>query len=41
MIAKFDHDEPGVLIADLDLDKVAEARAKVPAWMTDAEFSDP
>jgi predicted amidohydrolase len=41
VLATLDHDEPGALIADLDLDKVAEARAKVPAWMTDAEFSGP
>ena len=41
IVAKLDHDEPGLLVADLDLDNVAEARAKVPAWATDAEFAGP
>lgn len=41
IVGKLDHDEPGVLVADLDLDKVAEARAKVPAWTTDADFAGP
>jgi predicted amidohydrolase len=41
IVGKLDHDEPGLLVADLDLDKVAEARAKVPAWSTDADFAGP
>ncbi|MBL8557645.1 MAG: carbon-nitrogen hydrolase family protein [Hyphomonadaceae bacterium] len=41
IVGKLDHDEPGLLVADLDLDKVADARAKVPAWMTDADFAAP
>jgi len=41
IVGQLDHDEPGVLIADLDLDLVADARAKVPAWMTDADFTGP
>lgn len=41
VIAKLDHDEPGVLIADLDLDKVAEARAMVPAWRGGRPFEAP
>lgn len=36
-----DHDEPGMLIADLDLDLVNEARAKVPAWRGGMEFTGP
>ncbi|MGE3303120.1 MAG: carbon-nitrogen hydrolase family protein [Hyphomonadaceae bacterium] len=32
VVKKFDHDEPGALIADLDLDEVESARAKIPAW---------
>lgn len=39
--AKLDHDEPGVLIADLDLDQVASARSKIPAWSGGREFSGP
>lgn len=36
-----DHDDPSVLIADLDLDLVQEARAKVPAWRGGMEFTGP
>jgi predicted amidohydrolase len=32
ILAKLDHDEPGFITADLDLNLVAEARAKIPAW---------
>ncbi|MBY0564841.1 MAG: carbon-nitrogen hydrolase family protein [Hyphomonadaceae bacterium] len=39
--AKLDHDMPGVLVADLDLDQVAEARAKIPAWAGGREFVGP
>lgn len=41
IIAKLDHDEPGVLIADLDLDEVQSARAKIPAWAGPAKFAAP
>jgi predicted amidohydrolase len=39
IVGKFDHDEPGVLFADLDLAKVAEARGKVPALANARPFS--
>lgn len=39
--AAFDHDEPGVLTADLNLDLVEEARAKVPAWQGGRDFKGP
>lgn len=32
VLAKLDHDEPAVLLADLDLDQCAGARARIPAW---------
>ena len=32
VLAKLDHDEPGYIVADLDLDAVAAARGKIPAW---------
>ena len=32
VVAELDHDEPGVLMADLDLSQVAHARARIPAW---------
>jgi predicted amidohydrolase len=41
VVAQLDHDEPGVLIADLDLDRVAEARAKIPAWRGGRAFEGP
>lgn len=41
IVKSFDHDEPGVLIADLDLDLVQEARAKVPAWRGGGVFAGP
>jgi predicted amidohydrolase len=40
-VAKLDHDEPGVLIADLDLDEVAKARAAIPALANDRTFAPP
>ncbi len=41
VLAKLDHDEPGYITADLDLDQVAEARAKIPAWHGGPEFEKP
>lgn len=41
VLATLDHDEPGCLIADIDLDQVAEARAKIPAWQGGREFTGP
>lgn len=41
VIAKLDHDEPGVLVADLDLDMVAAARDKIPAWQGGQDFTGP
>jgi len=38
VVAKLDHDEPGVLIADLDLSKVAAARAAIPALKNGRDF---
>jgi predicted amidohydrolase len=41
VIAKLDHDEPGVLLADLDLAEVQKARDAIPALRNDRAFSDP
>ncbi len=41
VLAKLDHDEPGFIVADLDLDQVAEARAKIPAWQGGRDFVGP
>jgi predicted amidohydrolase len=41
VLAKADHDEPGVIAAELDLDAVAKARAAIPALANDREFAAP
>ncbi|MGE0829174.1 MAG: carbon-nitrogen hydrolase family protein [Hyphomonadaceae bacterium] len=41
IIAELAHDEPGLLIADLDLDLVAETRQKIPAWQGGPNFEAP
>lgn len=41
VIAKLDHDEPGFIVADLDLDLVADARGKIPAWQGGRPFEGP
>lgn len=41
VIAKLDHDQPGFIVADLDLDSVATARAKIPAWQGGRAFTGP
>jgi predicted amidohydrolase len=41
VIAELDHDEPALLMADLDLDLVGEARAKIPAWRGGPDFEGP
>ena len=38
VIARLDHDEPGVLFATLDLDAVQRARQAVPALLHDRDF---
>jgi len=39
--AALEDDSPGVLVADLNLDLVADARAKIPAWRGGRAFSAP
>ncbi len=41
IVAKLDNDEPGLIVADLDLDRVADARTKIPAWAGGREFAGP
>jgi predicted amidohydrolase len=41
LIAQLDHDEPGVLFADLDLAAVAKARTAIPALANARTFSGP
>jgi len=41
VVAKLDDDNPGVLMADLDLSAVDAARAKIPALGHDREFANP
>lgn len=41
VIAHLDHDEPGVLHAEIDLDEVASARSRIPSLGNDREFTGP
>ena len=41
VLARADGDEPGVIMADLDLDQVAKARAAIPALANDRDFAAP
>ena len=41
VIAHLDHDEPAVLLADLDLAAAAKARAAIPALANARAFSAP
>jgi predicted amidohydrolase len=41
VVAKLDHDEPGVLFADLDFDAVERARNAVPQLTHDRPFAEP
>ena len=41
VVAKLDHDEPGVLVADLDVAEVAKARGAVPALTHDRAYAPP
>jgi predicted amidohydrolase len=41
VVAKLDHDEPGYIVADLDLDAVSVAREKIPAWQGGRNFTGP
>ena len=41
VIAKLDHDEPGVLLADLDLGASVRARAAIPALVNARAFAGP
>lgn len=41
VVARLDHDRPGVLMADLDLDAVTRARQAVPQLTHDRDFTAP
>jgi predicted amidohydrolase len=41
IIAQLDHDEPGVLMADLDLSAAGKARAAIPALQNARPFAGP
>jgi len=41
ILAQLDHDEPGVLLADLDLAAAARARAAIPALVNARTFAQP
>lgn len=39
--AMLDHDEPGILLATLDIDRVADARSRIPALQHDRKLGGP
>ncbi|WP_417484927.1 carbon-nitrogen hydrolase family protein [Maricaulis salignorans] len=39
--AMLDHDEPGILLAELKMDRVADARSRIPALLHDRELGGP
>jgi predicted amidohydrolase len=41
VIAELAHDEPGVLVADLDLARVTAARSAIPALKNARQFTGP
>lgn len=41
VVAHLDHDKPGILVADLDLDKCVAARNRIPALRHDRAFTGP
>lgn len=41
VIAELDHDEPGILVADIEPEAVAEARQRIPALANAKEFALP
>ena len=41
VLARLDHDEPGVAVADLDLDKVAKVRDAIPSLRNARAFAGP
>lgn len=41
IVAELDHDDPGVLNAELDLDAVTDARTRIPALKHDREVTGP
>ena len=41
VVAELDHDEPGVLVAEIAADAVADARARIPALANAREFAAP
>ncbi len=41
IVVQLDHDHPGFIVADLDLDSVRQARAKIPAWAGGPGFAAP
>jgi len=38
IMAELDHDEPGMIMADINLNEVVEARRKIPAWNHEPDF---
>ena len=41
VLAEIDNDETGYITADVDLDEVSSARAKIPAWQHSPDYEQP
>jgi predicted amidohydrolase len=41
IVAELDHDEPGVLLADIAIEHVSDARARIPALANERNFAKP
>ena len=41
VVGKLDHEEPDVLVCDLDLAEVAQARGAIPALVNERAFTGP
>lgn len=41
IVAKLDHEEPGVLVAEIAVDQVANARERIPALANACNFAAP
>ena len=39
VLAELSHDEPGFMTAEIDLEKVEEARRRIPAWQHEPDYS--
>lgn len=39
IVTQLDHDQPGFIIADIDLNDVSDARSRIPAWQHNPDYA--